>query len=238
MDIAPDDRATATTQQRYDRQASTYDLSEAPLELLIFGRPRRQLWAEVQGATILEIGVGTGKNLRYHSANGRVVAMDLSPRMLARAAARARRLGTKVDFVLADAQRLPFRDGAFAAAAATFVFCSVPDPVVGLREMQRAVGQGGRIHLLEHVRAQNRIGGWLMDLINPIAVRIFGANVNRDTVANAAKAGISLDTVETWWLGIIRLVRASAGAVAGATSVETGPRGAQDKRPLRSVVRG
>jgi ubiquinone/menaquinone biosynthesis C-methylase UbiE len=206
---APEDRATATTQRRYDRQASTFDLTEAPLELLVLGRLRRRLWKEVRGNTVLEVGVGTGKNLPHHSTGGRIVAVDLSPRMLRRAADRGQRLGRDVDFVLADAQRLPFRDGAFHAAAATFVFCSVPDPVAGLQEVRRVVRDEGQVHLLEHVRAQNPVGGWLMDLINPIAVRLTGANFNRDTVANVAKGGIGIDTVESQWLGLIKLARGS-----------------------------
>lgn len=224
MDTAPDDRATATTQRRYDRQASTFDLTEAPLELLAFRGLRRQLWAEVQGDTVLEIGVGTGKNLPYHSTGARIVAMDLSPRMLRRAVGRARRLGHDVDFVLADAQRLPFRDGAFHAAAATFVFCSVPDPVAGLQEVCRVVRDESHVHLLEHVRAQNPVGGWLMDLINPIALRLTGANINRDTMANVAKAGIDLDAVETRGLGLFKVARGSvrAGPVTGLMENERG----------------
>jgi ubiquinone/menaquinone biosynthesis C-methylase UbiE len=87
----------------------------------------------------LEVGVGTGKNLPYHPEGSRSVAVDLSPGMLRRAARKADRLGRDVDLVLADAQRLPFRDGVFDAAAATFVFCSVPDPVMGLGEVRRVV---------------------------------------------------------------------------------------------------
>jgi phosphatidylethanolamine/phosphatidyl-N-methylethanolamine N-methyltransferase len=200
-----------TTQRRYDRQAAMYDLMEIPIEFLAFGRLRRRLWSDVEGAIVLEIGVGTGKNIPYHRAGARTVAVDVSPRMLRRAAHRARRLEQDMDLVLADAQHLPFRDRAFDAASATFVFCSVPDPVAGLQEVRRVVRDGGRVHLLEHVRAANPVLGRLMDLANPIAVRMSGANINRDTVSNVAKGGMTLDDVESRGLGIIKLIRASAG---------------------------
>ena len=135
--------------------------------------------------------------------------MDLSPGMLKRAVARARRLGREVDFVLADAQHLPFRDRAFTAVTATFVFCSVPDPVAGLREARRVVGEDGSLHFLEHVRAPNAVLGWIMDRLNPIGVRLTGANINRDTVANVEKAAISLATVESRALGILKLMLAT-----------------------------
>jgi ubiquinone/menaquinone biosynthesis C-methylase UbiE len=200
-----------TTQRRYDRQAALFDLMEVPVELLAFGKLRRRLWGDMDGAVVLEIGVGTGKNIPFHRAEARTVAVDISPGMLQRAARRARRLGRDVDLVLADAQHLPFPDSAFGAASATFVFCSVPDPIAGLQEVRRVVRDGGGIHLLEHVRAANPVVGRLMDLANPIAVRMTGANINRDTVSNVAKAGIALDDVESRGFGIVKIIRGSAG---------------------------
>jgi len=200
-----------TTQRRYDRQAALYDLMEVPAELLAFRRLRRRLWGDVDGAVVLEIGVGTGKNIPYHRGDARTVAVDISPRMLRRAARRARRLERDADLILADAQHLPFRDNTFDAASATFVFCSVPDPVAGLQEMRRVVRDGGRLHLLEHVRAPNPVVGWLMDLANHIAVRLSGANINRDTVSSVATASITLDEVESRGFGILKLIRGSAG---------------------------
>ena len=198
-----------TTQRRYDRQAALFDLMEVPFEALVFGPLRRRLWSDVRESRVLEIGVGTGKNMPYHSEGTRTVAVDISPQMLRRAASRARRLKRDVDLLLADAQHLPFRDGAFDAAAATFVFCSVPEPVNGLQEVRRVVREGGRVHLLEHVRARNPIVGRLMDMANPIAVRLSGANINRDTVSNVEKAGIALDAVESRGFGILKLIRGS-----------------------------
>jgi phosphatidylethanolamine/phosphatidyl-N-methylethanolamine N-methyltransferase len=213
MPVSPTTEAKESliTQRRYDRQAALFDLMEVPVELLAFRRLRRRLWRDVDGALVLEIGVGTGKNIPYHRAESRTVAVDISPRMLRRAARRARRLQRDVDLVLADAHHLPFRDKAFDAAAATFVFCSVPDPIAGLQEMRRVVRDDGRVHLLEHVRAPNPVVGRLMDLGNPVAVRLSGANINRDTVSNVSKAGVALDAVESRGFGIVKLIRGSAG---------------------------
>ncbi len=218
------DKETRLTQSRYDRQAALYDLKEVPIEFLGFKRLRRLLWQPVDGGRVLEIGVGTGKNLAYYRDGARMVAVDISPRMLSRAAAKARRLGRSVDLVLADAQRLPFRDGSFDGAAATFVFCSVPDPVRGLEEVKRVVkAQGGQIDLLEHVRSKSAVAGWVMDRLNPLVVRMMGANINRDTVGNVGRAGIDIDHVESRGFGIIKLIR---GRQRGAVSALP----ARDKR--------
>ena len=201
---------TRVTQGRYDRQASLFDFMEAPVEFLAFRSLRKRLWSEVGGERLLEVGVGTGKNLGYHPEGIRSVGIDLSPRMLARAARRAERSGRHVDLILADAQNLPFRADVFDTAAATFVFCSVPDPVLGLSEVNRVVREQGRIHLMEHVRAGNSVIGRIMDLLNSIAVRLSGANINRDTVSNVAVSGIRINSVESRGFGIIKLIRCAA----------------------------
>lgn len=207
------------TQERYDRRAGLYDITEKPVEVLLFGRLRRKLWKQVSGERVLEVGVGTGKNLSHHPQEARVTCVDLSPGMLRKATARAGRSGRRIDFVLADAQQLPFRDDAFDAAAATFVFCSVPDPVAGLREVRRVTHGDGAVHLLEHVRSPNRVAGWLMDRLNPLVVRIAGANINRDTVSNVARADLDVEEVETTGLGILKLIRGSGARRKDVRSV-------------------
>jgi len=203
-------RAAKATQRRYDRQALGYDLKDAPMEL--FARAlRRQLWGRIDGGRVLEVGVGTGRNLPYHPPQGGVTAIDISPKLLAKAARKARKKGQPVELGLMDAQRLAFADGSFDSAATTFVFCSVPDPLVGLAEVRRVLKPGGRFLLLEHVRSKNRILGWLMDRLNPAAVRLSGANINRDTVGNVAKAGFEIVAVDSHMGGLVKLIEARKG---------------------------
>ena len=135
---------------------------------------------------MLEIGVGTGRNLAHYPATSRAVALDLSPEMLKRAARKATRAGRSVDLLLADAQHLPFKDGVFDTVLATLVFCSVPDPVRGLSEAGRAVRPDGQILLLEHVRAENGLLGKMMDALNRLTAP-GGENVNRDTAASVRR---------------------------------------------------
>lgn len=169
---------------------------ETALERFTFRRWRKRLWRQLEGRRILEVGVGTGKNLLYYPPTSHVTAIDLSDRMLARAKRRSKRLDVEVDLMLMDVQHLALCDEIFDAAVGTFVFCSVPDPIRGLQEMRRVVKPGGRIILLEHVRVNKPVIGPLMDLLDPLVFRIMGPHINRQTAENVKQAGLEIERVE------------------------------------------
>jgi ubiquinone/menaquinone biosynthesis C-methylase UbiE len=198
-------KATDAVRRRYNRIAFLYDLIESPMERR-FAAWRSRLRDRITGPRALEVGVGTGKNIPYYSDGVSVTAIDFSPRMLSRAREAARRRGRPIDFHEMDVQRLDLPDHSFDTLFATFVFCSVPDPVSGLVELRRVCKPGGRLVLLEHMRPGNFWLGLLFDAVNPLMVRMTGANINRRTIANIEKAGwkievaqrLSLDIV--WWI--------------------------------------
>lgn len=201
---------TIATRKRYDRIAPVYDLMETLVERRRFRAWREYLWSHVQPGHILEIGVGTGKNMPYYPKGARVTAIDLSERMLERARRRAQSLNLDVELYLMDVQHLTFPDNTFDTAVATFVFCSVPDPILGLREVARVVKPGSDIWLMEHVRVDKPVIGPLMDLLNPVFVRITGANINRRTVENVRRAGLEIVSVENLSDDLVKLIHARA----------------------------
>lgn len=199
MATSPRSRGGALAEQtrvtrRYDRLAAVYDLYNGPLEWLSFRRRRRRLLSGAEGL-VLDAGIGTGLSLRHYPPGVEVIGVDVSPRMLRRARRRAVRLSRPVRLGRADVQRLPFLDQRFDTVVATFLFCSVPNPVGGLSELRRVVKPDGRVLLLEHVRPRNRFLGWLSDLVSPITRRLLGFNLNRRTEDNILAAGLELVTV-------------------------------------------
>ncbi len=196
---------TEKVRKRYSRIAGLYDLIEAPMERAFAGR-RQELLAGVAGR-VLEVGVGTGKNLTYYPAETEVTAIDFSPKMLERAGRKIEREGlSNVELREMDAQQLDFCDNSFDTIVSTCVFCSVPLPVQGLRELRRVLKPEGRMLMIEHVRSKKLLAGPLMDLINPLPLYLYGANINRHTLENLRTAGFTRIEEENLWGDIVKRI--------------------------------
>lgn len=135
--------------------AATYDRFTARTEAAGLAEWRRDLLADLRG-DVLEIGAGTGRNLRWYPATVTGLVMtEPDPFMRARLAAKVTDArGPDVVTVLDHpAERLRFDDGSFDAVVSTLVLCSVADPAATLAEIFRVLRPGGRLVYLEHVAA-------------------------------------------------------------------------------------
>lgn len=205
-----DQHATLQTKERYNRIARVYDSMELMMEDQ-FRHWRQKLWAQGRG-NVLEVGVGTGKNLPYYPVGAKVIAVDIAEQMLAVARQRAYDLGVEVDLREGDIQCLDFPDDSFDTVVATCVFCSVPDPLLGLREVERVVKPDGQILLLEHVRSDHPVVGPLMDLLSPLTSRLWGASINRPTVRTVEQAGLQIESIRDLGpMGIVKSIVARPG---------------------------
>jgi len=199
---------TLTIKKRYDRIAPYYEVMEAMLEGLFFKRWRQRLWQKVDGYHILEVGVGTGKNFEFYPKNARITAIDFSPEMLKQATQKKTVKNVAVELDLMDVQSLYFADNSFDTVIATFVFCSVPMPLKGLKELHRVCKPGGQVLLLEHVLSSHRLLAGLMQRINPLIVKLVGANINRNTVKHVKSCGFQWLTIDQLSNDIIKLMEA------------------------------
>jgi len=189
------DREREAAREHYNRVAGLYDLVEV-LDERIF-RPWRQKLLARAGGRVLEVGVGTGKNFPHYPPGVALTGIDIAEKMLAAARQRARRMGLAVELHLADAQALEFRAGVFDTAVSTFVFCSVPDPVRGLRELGRVVKGEGKILLLEHVARDPEVPGPLMGMLGSVITRLMGPKIiNHLTLEHVHQAGLRIESLE------------------------------------------
>jgi phosphatidylethanolamine/phosphatidyl-N-methylethanolamine N-methyltransferase len=109
------------------------------------------------GQRILEVGVGTGLSLPHFRSDSRVIGIDVSTEMLAKAQRRAKRLRlAHVEGLhVMDAENLEFADSSFDAVLALYVASVVPSPARLAAEMRRVCIPGGTIVVVNHFTSNN-----------------------------------------------------------------------------------
>ncbi len=196
---------TNKIKKRYNRISGLYDIMEAPMEHG-FSKWRKRLLKKVKGKT-LEVGIGTGKNIPYYPERVELTAIDFSEKMIEKAGKKAKDK-PNISLYVMDIENMDFENNTFDTVVSSCVFCSVPDPIRGLKEIGRVCKNKGKILMLEHVRSNKRITGKIMDILNPIPVNTYGANINRKTHENIIKAGFNPDNihVDYLWKDIVLLI--------------------------------
>ena len=177
------DEATRALVRKYRVTSWLYDILDYPWERQ-YRRWRPSLLAEVSG-TVLEAGVGTGRNLRHYPTEANLTAFDLSPSMVRIATKRARNAACRVSVLCRDATRLPcLPSNHFDWYIATFLFCVLPDPLqpLALAEMVRVLKPGGSFKLLEMRYSKEPRLLRRQRLFAPFVEKLYGARFDRHTL--------------------------------------------------------
>ncbi len=192
---------------KYNRIAPIYELLDLPLEFFFFRKWRKESLSGLSGK-VLEVGVGTGRNLKYYPAGCRVIGIDKSAGMLQKAWEKAEGM-KNITLYPMDAEHLEFPDNSFDYVVATFVLCTIPDPVKALREMRRVLKPSGELIALEHVHSDYLFIDFIEHLINPVLFFLLGDHTTRHTVKNIEKAGFTIkDTRKLAFKDVFRKIRA------------------------------
>lgn len=177
--------------------AAVYDRLMASTERAGLADRRAALIADARGAT-LEVGAGTGLNLRhYPDAVTELVLTEPDSHMARRLRSRVADAGRPVEVVEAPAERLPLEDARFDTAVVTLVLCTVNEPAQALAEIARVLKPGGRLLFIEHVRADaSGLVRWQDRLERPWGWIAGGCHPNRDTVGSLDASALRVESVE------------------------------------------
>lgn len=211
--------ARPTSIRKWNRAAKSIDVGRRG-ERVRYGPYKRHLFSKAKGRTLL-VAAGTGLDFEYLPPHIEVTAIDFAPKMLERAQARVDESPAPIELVEADVTDLPFGDVRFDTALTSCTFCSVGEPVEGLREIRRVLTDRGRLLMFEHVRPSNAYLGLMMDLMNPL-VRMAGPEINRRTADNVRAAGFRVTKEYNVFLDMVKLFEAEKTDLV-STPFSTGP---------------
>jgi len=198
---------TAKVLRAWEKTASSYDKQITFLETNWLRGGREWLAARAQGR-VLEVAIGTGRNLPFYPTDATLTGIDLSPAMLAIARKRATDLGREVDLHTGDAQALPFDDESFDTVVCALSLCTIPDPATAIAEMKRVLAAGGRLLLLDHIGSTwvpIYAAQWLLE---QITIRTAGEHFTRRPLLLVKKAGFELVEVQRLKAGTVERILA------------------------------
>jgi len=121
-----------------------------------WSKPKEEIFSKATGK-VLMVGAGTGNDFKFFPPNVKITAIDFSPKMLNRAKTKIQNSPSPLELKIEDVQTLSFEDESFDSSITSCVFCSVPDPVKGLKEVYRVLKPGGNLAMFEHTDSKNPV---------------------------------------------------------------------------------
>jgi ubiquinone/menaquinone biosynthesis C-methylase UbiE len=191
----------------YSRIARFYDFLDVPFEHGRYMPLRRELFSGLKG-TLLDAGVGTGRNFPFYPDGSSVIGIDLSPAMLERASWRRDKLGIAVDLYEMNVTKMDFADDSFDGIVSTFLFCVLDAKLQqpALEELCRVCRPNGAIHILEYAISENPLRRFVMKLWAPWVRFAYGAEFDRDTEQYLEAAGLDLVEMKFLYKDVIKLL--------------------------------
>jgi ubiquinone/menaquinone biosynthesis C-methylase UbiE len=152
---------------------------------------------------VLEIGIGTGRNLPFYDKSRLTELSGLDPadQMHRLARKRMQSAGLNVRLLTLSAEEIPMPDASFDSLVMTFTLCSIPDPVRAVREMRRVLKPTGQLLFCEHGRAPDESVRKWQDRLTPLWKPLAGGcHLNRDIPALLREGGFEVPDLQTMYL--------------------------------------
>jgi ubiquinone/menaquinone biosynthesis C-methylase UbiE len=198
---------TQRLRRYWDKHARTYDKQIAFWERRLFADGRQWVCAQATG-DVLEVAIGTGRNLPHYPQGIRLTGIEFSPAMLELARHQADQLGRTVDLRLGDAQALDLPDASFDTAVCTLSLCAIPDERRAVAEMWRVLRPGGRLLLLDHVAGSPRWVRAIQWLLERVTIPLGEEHMLRRPLHQVQAEGFQIQQRERAKLGIVERLAA------------------------------
>lgn len=194
------------TQGKWDKAAPTFDLMTGKGTENRWRPFKEELFRNMEGR-VLFLALGTGLDIETFPPGKAITAIDISPKMLEFAQPRIASYDGELTAHVMDVHSLEFEDDSFDQVFTSCTFCSVPNPVDGLRSLRRVLKPGGELFMFEHTGSKYYPFKIIMDVMTQLT-RKFGPEMNRTTVDNVVAAGYQLRAVNNLFLDVVKTIRA------------------------------
>ncbi|MBK7002882.1 MAG: class I SAM-dependent methyltransferase [Rhodoferax sp.] len=158
-------------------------------------KQRMKVIPQAEG-NVLEIGIGTGLNMPFYDPSrvNLIVGVDPGLRMHKLALKRSLQAGLDVKLIGLSAERIPVEDASFDSVVCTYTLCTIPDPLMALKEMRRALKPGGKLLFSEHGKSPDaNVLKW-QSRLQPYWKKVAGGcMLDRDIPALLADAGFNMN---------------------------------------------
>ena len=198
------------TQNKWNRFSFGYDLMMAKGAERRWMPTKKNVFSKMEkDKKILFMALGTGLDIELFPPNLEITAIDISPKMLEHAEDRIAAYEGNLKALIMDVHDLEFEDNSFDQVFTACTFCSVPDPINGLKSLRRILKPGGELHMFEHMGSIHFPMNVMMKAMSPLS-SLIGPAMDRDTVGNVKKSGFKIVRVENIYMDVVRTISAIA----------------------------
>lgn len=198
--------ADLVTRAKWDKLAPRFD-GMASKGAEARWRPFKQaLFSHMEGR-ILFLALGTGLDIPAFPPGRDITAIDISPKMVEQAQPRLAQYQGTIRAEVMDVHEMPFAPDSFDQVFTSCTFCSVPDPVNGLKALRRVLRPGGALFMFEHTGSRFHPFRPMMELMTLLTEPI-GPSMSRDTVGNVRAAGFEITEVNNVFLDVVKTIKA------------------------------
>jgi ubiquinone/menaquinone biosynthesis C-methylase UbiE len=198
---------TRDTRNKWNRAAATCDLMTGTGAEKRWQPSKQKLFSRMGEGNILFMALGTGLDINCFPPRRNITAIDISPAMLKQAQPRIAQYNGVITASVMDVHDLNFDDNHFDQVFTSCTFCSVPDPVDGLKSLKRVLKPGGELLMFEHTGSKVFPFSLMLNIMTPLTNK-FGPDMNRPTVDNVLQAGFEIIEVENIYLDVVKIIRA------------------------------
>jgi ubiquinone/menaquinone biosynthesis C-methylase UbiE len=199
--------ADAVTQAKWDKLAPRFDSMVSQGAEKRWKPFKQRLFSNMEGR-ILFLALGTGLDIPLFPTGQDITAIDISPKMLEQAQDRIADYNGTIRAEVMDVHEMAFAPESFDQVFTSCTFCSVPDPVNGLRALHHVLMPGGKLFMFEHTGSRFYPFRQMMDVMTLLTERV-GPAMNRDTVSNVRLAGFEIVEVDNIFLDVVKTIQAA-----------------------------